>query len=146
MTASGISLIDANVWLALAFGDHKHHRQAVEWFSNQTERTCGFCRITQLALLRHLTNARIMGPFVQSQRSAWAIYDKFLHDPRVVMIEEPASIEDVFRSNTSQDAPLHALWTDGYLAAFAEANNLQLVTFDKGFERFPNVNAKILTS
>ncbi len=31
MTVSGISLVDANVWLALAVDGHIHHAAAVAW-------------------------------------------------------------------------------------------------------------------
>ena len=79
----GIKLADANLWLALAFSDHLHHAKAKAWFEAQSDASCGFCRVTQMALLRHLTNARIMGPFVQSQQDAWKNYDKLAGDPRV---------------------------------------------------------------
>ena len=36
------------------------------------------------------------------------------------------------------------LWTDAYLAAFAKCAELRLVTFDKGFTRFPGLDALIL--
>jgi predicted nucleic acid-binding protein len=72
MPASGaIKLLDANVWLAVALSDHVHHAKAKVWFESQDDDSCAFCRITQLALLRHLTNARIMGRFVQTQQNAW---------------------------------------------------------------------------
>jgi predicted nucleic acid-binding protein len=61
MKASGISLVDANVWLAIALDGHVHHAAALAWFDGQAEGTCAFCRITQLAFLRHLTNPKIMG-------------------------------------------------------------------------------------
>ena len=69
MPASGvIKLADANVWLALSFSDHLHHAKAKEWFDAEQDESCAFCRVTQMALLRHLTNAKIMGKLVQSQR------------------------------------------------------------------------------
>ncbi len=58
MTVSGISLVDANIWLAIAVDGHSHHAAAASWFDGQGEGTCAFCRITQLALLRHLTNPK----------------------------------------------------------------------------------------
>ncbi|MDB6033428.1 MAG: hypothetical protein JWM16_3766, partial [Verrucomicrobiales bacterium] len=83
MPAPGvIKLVDANVWLALAFSDHAHHVTAKEWFALRSEGSCAFCRVTQMALLRHLTNAKIMGTFTQSQQDAWKHYDGFLRDAR----------------------------------------------------------------
>jgi predicted nucleic acid-binding protein len=58
MPASGvIELADANLWLALAFSDHAHHGTAKAWFDAKLDGTCAFCRVTQMALLRHLANS-----------------------------------------------------------------------------------------
>src|SRR5688572_15783741 len=83
MPASGTKLLDANVWLALAFSDHVHHSRAKDWFDKLGDETCVFCRITQMALLRHFTNSKIMGSAVQTQQQAWQTYEKFVDDPRV---------------------------------------------------------------
>jgi toxin-antitoxin system PIN domain toxin len=137
MPVSGvIKLVDANVWLALAFSDHLHHARAKEWFDAQVEDSCAFCRVTQMALLRHLTNAKVMGTFVQSQRQAWENFDKLTADPRVCFADEPAGLMEKFREFTRSDTPAHALWTDAYLAAFACGRGAQMVTFDQGFKRF----------
>src|SRR6266567_3197159 len=80
-----IKLADANVWLALAFSDHLHHAKAKAWFDGQSDGSCAFCRVTQMVLLRHLTNSKIMGPFVQSEQDAWKNYDKLTQDPRVIL-------------------------------------------------------------
>ena len=143
--SGGISLPDANVWLALAFSDHVHHASAKAWFEARSDETCGFCRITQMALLRHLTNAKIMGQFVQNQCDAWVNYDKLANDPRVVFLTEPAALESGFRSFTRAGSPSHALWTDAYLAAFALESRTQLVTFDHGFDRFPGLELLVLS-
>jgi hypothetical protein len=39
MPASGINLVDANVWLALAFSDHVHHAIARTWFEGHVRST-----------------------------------------------------------------------------------------------------------
>ena len=146
MPASGvIKLADANVWLAIAFSDHVHHTKARDWFDRQSNSTCAFCRITQLALLRHLTNSNIMGKFVLSQRDAWQNFDKLLADPRIVFLPEPAAIEARFRSVTQSKSPSHERWTDAYLAAFASGAGAELVTFDQGFKKFGLANLALLT-
>lgn len=145
MPASGATmLLDANVWLALVYSGHAHHQSAAAWFNQQLDATCGFCRITQLAILRHVTNSKVMGPFVQTQRSAWATVDALKRDPRVLYFEEPAQLESTFRSLSSGDSPSHQLWTDSYLAAFATAANLTVVTFDQGFRRFASLKLETL--
>ena len=105
MPASGTKLVDANVWLALAVSDHVHHEKARSWFEKQLDGSCAFCRLTQLALLRHLTNAKIMGKFVQSQQMAWKAFDGFASDPRVILLSEPASIDSEFRPLTQSSSP-----------------------------------------
>ena len=145
MPASGvINLVDANVWLALSFSDHLHHTTAKNWFDAESDGTCAFCRVTEMALLRHLTNAKIMGKFVKSQREAWSVYDSLAQDPRVLFLLEPSSLQTGFREFSNSTSPSHANWTDAYLAAFAKTAQSQVVTFDRGFSRFPGLGVTIL--
>jgi toxin-antitoxin system PIN domain toxin len=145
MLASGIKIADANVWLALAFSDHVHHASAQQWFDTQPEGACAFCRLTQMALLRHLTNAKIMGKFVQSQQQAWAAYDVLAKDPRVVFLSDPPGVEAEFRSLSQSASPAHQRWTDAYLAAMAKLSAAQLVAFDRGFKAFADLDFALLT-
>jgi toxin-antitoxin system PIN domain toxin len=136
MPVSGTRLVDANVWLALAFGDHAHHNVAVSWFEGLGEEEAAFCRITQMALLRHLTNEKLMGKFTLSQRAAWECYDALRDDGRVAYADEPPGLEDSWRRLTRSREPCHRLWTDVYLAAFAFSAHLPLSTLDRGFKQF----------
>lgn len=36
------------------------------------------------------------------------------------------------------------LWTDAYLAAYARAGGLTVVTFDRGFRQFPDLSCELL--
>jgi uncharacterized protein len=147
MPASGtIKLLDANIWLALAFSDHAHHAKAAAWFDRQADGTCAFCRLTQLALLRHLTNPVIMGSFVQSPKQAWETYDKCLADPRTTFQTEPHSVETEFRKLAQTLPPSRHVWTDAYLAALAATSALELVTFDQGYKRFPTLRLELLSA
>jgi len=145
MTVSGISLVDANVWLALAVDGHIHHAAAVAWFDGQVEGTCAFCRVTQLALLRHLTNPKIMGAAnVQTQADAWRAFEALAADPRVVYLEEPPGLNTVFKALTQISRPAHKRWTDAFLAAFALALGLDVVTFDADLSGFPGLAVRLL--
>jgi predicted nucleic acid-binding protein len=94
MPASGkISLLDVNVWMALAADGHTHHALAARWFSSRPDEFHAFCRVTQMALLRHLTNTAIMGENVQTQAQAWQTYEQFLADPRVLFLNEPPNLD-----------------------------------------------------
>jgi len=127
---------DVNVWVALTYDGHGHHTAAKAWFEelDMEARVC-FCRFTQLSLLRLLTTEAVMGTDeVMTQNQAWAAYDRWLTDSRVMFLEESPSLEAAFRSLSDQRHPSPKTWSDSYLAAFATASDLQLVTFDRGFQ------------
>lgn len=136
MPASGIRLVDSNVWLALTFGDHVHHRAACRWFEGVGRGEAAFCRVTQMALMRHLTNSKIMGRFVLGQRETWKVWDELAGDERVIYLDEPAGVTAAWRRLTGSDEPRHAAWTDAYLAVFALSSRITMATFDKGFRSF----------
>lgn len=124
---------DINVWVALTYEGHAHHSTAAEWFATSpADATFAFCRFTQLGLLRLLTAEAVMGDEVMTQPQAWAVYDRWLGDPRVEFVDEPAEIETRFRALTRLRRPATKDWADSYLAAFATVGQLTLVTFDRG--------------
>jgi toxin-antitoxin system PIN domain toxin len=124
---------DINVWVALTYEGHVHHPVAAAWFVGlQPHAALAFCRFTQLGLLRLLTTAVVMGDEVMTQPQAWGVYDRWLQDPRVRFVDEPAEIESPFRALTRRRQPATKDWADSFLAAFATAGELTLVTFDRG--------------
>ncbi len=127
---------DVNVWIALTYGGHAHHKIAKAWFEelDMESRVC-FCRFTQLSLLRLLTTEGVMGADeVMTQRRAWEAYDRWLADSRVVFLEESPNLDAAFRSFSDQRYAGPKTWSDSYLAAFASVSDLRLVTFDRGFQ------------
>ena len=124
---------DINVWVALTYEGHVHHAVAAAWFAElPPDAPLVFCRFTQLGLLRLLTTQVVMGDEVMTQPQAWAAYDRWLQDPRVTIVDEPPDIEPRFRSLTRRRQPATKDWADSFLAAFATAGGLTLVTFDRG--------------
>ena len=124
---------DINVWVALTYEGHVHHEAAATWFAGlKPEASLVFCRLTQLGLLRLLTTPAVMGDEVMTQPQAWAAYDRWHQDPRIGFADEPAETEARFRSLTRLRQPATKDWADSYLAAFATAGTLTLVTFDRG--------------
>jgi uncharacterized protein len=126
---------DVNVWVALTYSGHEHHGIARKWFEgvDMEARVC-FCRFTQIVLLRLLTTAAVMGSDeVMTQAEAWHAYDVWRDDGRVLFLEEPPHLEDLFRQLSHQPRSNSKNWADAYLAAFAAVSGMQLVTFDRGF-------------
>jgi toxin-antitoxin system PIN domain toxin len=124
---------DINVWVALTYEGHAHHRTAAAWFAAlKPDVSIVFCRLTQLGLLRLLTTEAVMGDEVMTQPQAWAAYDQWHQDSRVGFIDEPTEIEPRFRALTRLRQPATKDWADSYLVAFANVGQLTLVTFDRG--------------
>ena len=137
-------LVDVNVWFALSYVAHVHYSMAKSWFEDTEADQSAFCRVTQSGLLRLLTNSRVMGADVLTAAKAWAINDDLCRDMRVIFAPEPPGLEMAWREATKH---LHIgpnFWTDAYLAAFAEAGDYTIVTFDRGFLRHRAVDVRLL--
>ena len=132
-------LVDVGVWLAATWGRHAHHRVARQWFDEESDDLI-LCRATQMSLLRLITNPAILGEDAVTRSEAWRIVDQIWSDNRVLWAEEPDQLEAVFRAISARDDNSHKLWTDDYLAAFAQASSASLVTLDTKLKaRYPSV-------
>jgi hypothetical protein len=126
-------LVDVNVWIAHVYEGHELYPRAVRWFDTLEPEHAVCCRIAQIGLLRALTNASIMSVEVRSMQKAWDAYSEIAADPRFAFADEPRELESAFRSLSSLSLPAPKLWTDAYLAAFANAAGIALATFDGAF-------------
>jgi toxin-antitoxin system PIN domain toxin len=126
---------DINVWVALTYEGHVHHIRARSWFESVGgSGRLFFCRFTQLGLLRLLTAEAVMGrDEVMTQVEAWKTFDSWLQDERIGFLDEPSETEAPFRAMTRLRQAAPKDWADSYLAAFALAAQLTLVTFDQSF-------------
>lgn len=130
---------DLNVWIALSVLVHPHNGQAWEWMKRLApDDRLIFSRYTQIGLLRLLTNTAVMGDQTLTLRQAWAVYDRWLEDPRVEFCPEPLQVEESFRLSTEPHASKAASnWVgDCWLLAFAQASHSRLVTFDRALGEF----------
>jgi len=141
---SSTDLLDANVWLALAAEAHPHHVRARAYWENQAASATAFCRLTQLAFLRHLTNQTIMGDQALSPSAAWKKLQEFLALPEVKSLAEPEGLDGRLGDFCNLGRTSPNLWSDAYLAAFAKCAGLRLVTFDQGFSHFKAVELLFL--
>jgi uncharacterized protein len=74
-----------------------------------------------------------MGTDVLSQAKAWRVYDRWLKDDRILLMDEPPLMEASFRALAQQQRPSPKDWADAYLASFAAIAGLRLITFDQAF-------------
>jgi uncharacterized protein len=138
-------LVDTNVWIALAYDQHEHHATAARWFERAGAGQSCFCRITQLAFLRLLTNAKVMGRDVRTDKEAWRDYDAFATDVRVDFVEDGPGLDAALRRLTMSGRPSHRLWPDAYLGALSIVTGMQVISFDSDFRTMPGVDAVVLT-
>ncbi len=120
---------DVNVWVVLTI-KHVHQKLALDWWQREPG-GIGFCRFTQLGLLRLLTTSAVMDGKPLTMKRAWNVYDVFAGDERVELISEPLAVERAFRGLSSTDHASPKLWADAYLMAFASECGATLVTFDR---------------
>ena len=138
-------LLDINFWLALTFQSHAHHPSAAAWMQSAQPASCCFCRVTQMGFLRLSTNRKAFPHDALTMEQAWRVYDRLLGDDRVAFAEEPRGMEMSWRALTQTRSFSTHVWTDAYLAAFAQAANFEIVTFDKDFANFGNLRHVILS-
>lgn len=137
MTQEG-DLPDLNVWLALTIDEHPHHEAAQTYWREAAAPKVWFCRVTMLGLVRLLAQPKLMGKAALNLQSAFDVYRRLAALPEVGLRSEAQGCEGQLQQLLKPDTPAR-LWTDTYLAAFASASRLRLVTFDKDFARFGNL-------
>jgi uncharacterized protein len=139
-----VKLVNVGVWLAAVWGRHVHNPVAADWFGKEAD-GIAFCRVTQTGLLRLLSNPAIMGEDAVDRSQAWRTYDQLWADERILWADEPAELEAVWRAISARNDKSHKLWTDDYLAAFAQAAGATLVTLDRKIPgRYPSVRVELL--
>jgi toxin-antitoxin system PIN domain toxin len=130
---------DLNVWLALSDSGHAHSADAWKWLKAlPDDHKLIFSRYTQIAFLRLLSNASVMGDQTLTLRKAWGAYDRWLEDPGVEFYPEPRNLEAAFRQITASFASQQESKAVGHCFLLAYAKELQatLVTFDRALHGF----------
>jgi toxin-antitoxin system PIN domain toxin len=111
-------------------------------------RSVFFCRATQQAFLRLLTNPSVLGAYGNpplTNRQAWRAYEALLADDRIALqVEEPAGLDARWKPLAMRDTASPKLWMDAYLAAFAMAGRYRMITTDAAFEQFRGLDLEIL--
>jgi toxin-antitoxin system PIN domain toxin len=134
--AGPIDLPDVNVWLAASVADHVHHQRARYYWYEEASDQLAFCRVTALGFLRLTTNATVMSGQPLTVAQAWKAYEAFRRLPEVLLVDEPEDCESWLERWALEERLTPRQWTDAYLAAFAGAGGLRLVSFDGDFTRF----------
>jgi toxin-antitoxin system PIN domain toxin len=145
-----VILADTNFWLALSLSKHVFHDSVRNWFAAQSaDRSVLFCRSTQQSYLRLLTTEAVTRPYgipSITNAVAWRIYEELVSDPRIEWAAEPdaEAVQAQWKAFASPGKSSPKLWMDAYLAAFALAGGLQLVTTDIAFGQFKGLKSIVL--
>jgi toxin-antitoxin system PIN domain toxin len=139
-------IADANILLPVLTEGHAHRDPAVEWWDGCDDATVGLCLPVRMALLRLLSNVRVMGSGILRPEQAWDVVDKLLNDPRISVVDQvPQTHAKFWRANIAKREPTPDLWTDAWLAALAQASDCEMVTFDRGFRSFAKLKLRLLS-
>ncbi|MDP9053386.1 MAG: PIN domain-containing protein [Acidobacteriota bacterium] len=137
-------MADVNVLLALLVRQHEHHKAALKWFEHLSADEAGLCRVVQLALIRLLGNRHIMGDDAVPAGTAWRLIEELSQDERVRFVSEPERLDSIFPGLLNSPVPTGKLIGDAYLAAFSIAASLRMITLDRGFRQFKDLDVEIL--
>jgi uncharacterized protein len=80
-----------------------------------------------------------------ANREAWRIFETLQTDARVCFLPEWPALDALLKRYSDVNQAATNRWGDAYLAAYAAVNGATLVTFDKGFAKYP-VKSIILRS
>jgi toxin-antitoxin system PIN domain toxin len=144
-----VHLCDSNIWLALALSRHAHHSVARDWLETVIEPgSIVFCRATQQAFLRLLTNASVLAAYGNpplTNQEAWGAYEALMADDRIIFrAGEPAGLEPRWKELALRATASPKLWMDAYLAGFALAGGYRMVTTDTAFRQFSGLDLVLL--
>jgi toxin-antitoxin system PIN domain toxin len=119
-----ISLLDANVLIALVVADHVHHDAAEDWLAGVTGPFAS-CPLTQGSLVRLLLREG------QAASTASAVVRALTRNARHEFWPDDVSYTEV-----SMDGIVgHRQVTDAYLAQLARAHKSRLASFDQGLAK-----------
>jgi len=137
-------LPDVNVLFPLLVSRHSHRDAAVEWFDSTGVAEVGLCRLARLGVLRLLCNPAVMGPDVLRPEGALDALKVLESDERIVCVPEPPGLDRALWDCVAGCVSTPNLWSDAYLAAFALVSQIEVVTFDRGFGKFPRLRFRQL--
>ncbi|MCY7314457.1 MAG: PIN domain-containing protein [Rubrivivax sp.] len=138
-------IADANVLLPLLTEGHAHQVPADDWWQTCSDDDVGLSLPVRMALLRLLSNIKVMGSSVLRPAAAWSAVQRLIDDPRIELLDQaPSTHGKLWYGNVARREPSPDLWTDAWLAALAQSHDCEMVTFDRGFRSFSKLRLRLL--
>ncbi len=80
-----------------------------------------------------------------TNRQAFRLYEQILKDDRIVLrTDEPTRLDTRWKALALRDNASPKIWMDTYLASFALAGGLGLVSTDRAFTAVPGLDLTLL--
>src|SRR5260221_9152671 len=141
--------LDTSAWIALTIKSHPLHRSARDWYDGEvlSPGDLLFCRSTEQSFLRLVTQRAVMAHCAiepMTNDEAIAFMEEVYGDPAVGYAEEPPAMRSVWFRLAKRSTASPNLWMDAYLAAFAIAGRMRMVTFDRAFKQFAGLEVTVL--
>ncbi len=134
------SLFDTSVWLAAIFPTHPFHTVAQQALLQATSiQPAIWCRATQQSFLRLVSTPTLhkaYGVEHMNNQDALLALDSLQALAQVNLQEEPPGTFALWRNLAALETASPKVWMDAYLAAFAIAGGLSLVSLDRDFKNF----------
>jgi len=89
--------------------------------------------------------AKPYGALPLNNAEAWDLYERFVADGRIKLVDEPSGLEGHWKTLAARKTSSPKVWMAAYLAAFAIAGGYQFVTTDRGFAQYAGLNLLALT-
>lgn len=133
-------LFDTSAWLAAVFEQHPLHSLARRALQQATPtEPAVFCRATQQSFLRLVSTAALAKTYgvpPLTNRDALMTLDTLQALPQLAWRDEPPGVFAQWCILAVLDSASPKVWMDAYLAAFAIAGGLRMVTLDRDFKNF----------
>ena len=133
-------LFDTNIWIAAVFTTHPFHGLAQNALQQATpSEPAVFCRATQQSFLRLASTPaiqKVYGAEGLTNRDALVALDALQSLPQCSQRDEPPGVFALWRTLATRSTASPKVWMDAYLAAFALAGGLRLITLDGDFRTF----------
>jgi toxin-antitoxin system PIN domain toxin len=137
-------LLDANVFIALAWPEHAAHERTSLWFGRHARQAWATCLMTQTALVRILSNPAF-SPHSLTPSGALLVLKRNVELPSHHFWNDSLQLGEALERIPT---PLtgHQQITDAYLIALAMHNRGKLATLDRGVAQLGPAGAVELIS
>ncbi|MGH7868118.1 MAG: TA system VapC family ribonuclease toxin [Candidatus Dormibacteraceae bacterium] len=131
-----IDLLDINILVSLAWLDHVHHRQALDWFKSRQGQPWATTPFTEAGFVRVSSNSSALSGAV-TPTEAVSLLDRMREVPGHQFLSDDLPL--VFgRYLYPKQVVTHRQVTDAHLLALARRHGARLATFDRGIATMAN--------